>query len=108
MSIEEEETVDGRGSLPGTPERLSSSAESDNFGHKVEQPQRTRSQLAAMVAVVEAARNHALPPVPPGWKESIDPYSDEVFYTNIYTGARVRRSYRKLSVCAVSCTSAAV
>ena len=39
---------------------------------------------------MEAARNRALPPVPPGWIESIDPYTDQVVYTNALTGARVR------------------
>jgi len=39
-------------------------------------------------AVAEAARNRTLPPVPAGWNESIDPYTEEVFYTSSATGAR--------------------
>ena len=39
--------------------------------------------------LLEAARNRTLPPVPAGWNESIDPCTEEVFYTNSVTGARV-------------------
>lgn len=46
-----------------------------------------------MEAVVEAARNRTLPPVPPGWTESIDPYTEEVVYVNSRTGARVNIIY---------------
>lgn len=76
----------------GTPERLSSSAESDHHLRDDGRSQlRTRSQVAAIEAVVEAARNRALPPVPPGWIESIDPYTEEVVYTNTLTGAKVSK-----------------
>ena len=48
-----------------------------------------RMDRSRLLAVVEAARNRTLPPVPKGWKQTIDPYTDEVFYTNSINGARV-------------------
>ena len=46
----------------------------------------------AAALVVEAARNRALPPVPPGYTQTIDPETDDVFYTHPYTKARVSHS----------------
>lgn len=69
----------------GMPERLLSYAESDQH-HTDEgrsQPT-TRSQVAAM-----EARNRALPPVTPGWIDSIDPYAEEVVYPDTSSGAKV-------------------
>ena len=41
-------------------------------------------------AIKEAhAKNHTLLSVPRGWIESVDPSTDEVFYTNSHTGAKV-------------------
>ncbi len=35
------------------------------------------------------AKNHTLLEVPRGWTENIDPSTEEVFYTNSHTGAKV-------------------
>lgn len=74
----------------GTPERLSRSVESDHHLRDESRSQlRTRSQVAAMGAIVKTVRNRALPPVSPGWIESTDPYTEEMVYTNTLTGAKV-------------------
>ncbi len=50
-------------------------------------------------AIMEAhAKNHTLLNVPRGWIESIDPSTDEVFYTNSHTGAKVNLQFGFLYV----------
>ena len=69
---DDEEEIDGGGNI------TAATAEEEEFVENV-----------SAALVVEAARNRALPPVPPGYTQTIDPETDDVFYTHPTTGARV-------------------
>ncbi|XP_046652205.1 rho GTPase-activating protein 12-like isoform X3 [Daphnia pulicaria] len=75
ISIEEEKFNDG--------DQLSSSVDSHNSSTTNHQ-----SRLVSEAIKEAHAKNHTLLSVPRGWIESVDPSTDEVFYTNSHTGAK--------------------
>ena len=62
-----------------------------------EEEEEIEENVVSAALVVEAARNRALPPVPPGYTQTIDPETDDVFYTHPITGARVTTSFKSKS-----------